>query len=392
MTFLQKLLISSKEREDWYRALSKTTGEGFPIMDVLERMNHEFKKTRHPLSPLCDTLIFRLRGGGPNSKHNRDGRRTLGTELHGLVPEDEAMLVQAGVLSGRVESGLLNAANFVSTQRELSASVLSSMMKPFGYLAALVILLIFFSVNLLPKFEAGRPRAAWPPEAQVLGLVADNIGWIAGGMVGFAIASVAFIVFVAPRWFGESRDWFDLRIFPFTIMSSLSGANFLTSMSGYISAGTPINDAVKNIASSATPYLRYQCDKFMNATQNGKRPEEALVQLSIIQPKFHWIISVYGLSGDSSAAYQSISVEMVKETQKFIRQLFDVLIGNVLLFFVGAMLFWIYISMFGIADSAAKRVSMGYEAHIAAIETDPDSFQTRWKEGVLCLEIQSNHA
>ena len=41
---------------------------------------------------------------------------------------------------------------------QLKNAVLKSLMKPLGYLAALIAVLVFFSIKLLPKYEANRPR------------------------------------------------------------------------------------------------------------------------------------------------------------------------------------------------------------------------------------------
>ena len=92
-------------------------------------------------------------------------------------------------------------------------------------------------------------------------------------------------------------------------------------------------------------------------TKEGIRAEEALTKLSIVQPRYHWIISVYGLSGDATAAYKTIAREMVESTQAFITNLFDRVISNALLLVVGAVLLWIYMSMFGIADAGVKKTS-----------------------------------
>ena len=159
LTRMQRWSISGKHREDWYRALGKTANDALPMFEVLSRMEAEFAKIRHPLAPLVKDLLWRLKGGGSASRANA-GRRTLGTELRGLVPDAEAMLIQAGVLSGNMSAGLFNAADLVATQGRLKGAVIGAMLKPVGYLGALVVLLIFFSVSLLPKFERGRAVGA----------------------------------------------------------------------------------------------------------------------------------------------------------------------------------------------------------------------------------------
>lgn len=365
LTRLQKLSITSKHRGDWYRALGKTADDSLPMFEVLTRMEAEFAKIAHPLAPLVKDLLWRLKGGGTASRAS-SGRRTLGTELRGLVPDAEAMMIQAGVLSGNMSAGLFNAAGLVNTQGKLKGAVVGALLKPGGYLAALIGLLIFFSVNLLPKFERGRPRTNWPSEAVVLGFVADHIALIAGGLVGILICAGVGLAWLAPNWIGSKREWCDRNIFPFTMIASLAGASLLTSLAGYIGAGTPINEAVTNIRDAASPYMKSQCERLLALMRDGVRAEDALARLSVVQPRYHWIIKVYGLSGDASAAYKTIATEMTNRTQDFIKVLFDRVVSNVLLVLVGMALMWIYLSMFGIADSGTKTAALASGLSIAA--------------------------
>ena len=365
LSFLQRSAISGKVRGDWYRALAKTTRDGLPLFEVLDRMQVEFAKVKHPLDPLLKILLFRLRGGGAKNG-DMDGRRTIGTELRSLVPVAEAMLIQAGVASGNMDMGLSNAADLVDAQGKLKGAVLAALTKPVGYLAALIGLLVFFSIKLLPQFELGRPRAQWPQEALLLGTVADNITWIAGGVVLFFVLVGVALSWLVPNWTGPRRDWVDRHIFPFTMIASLSGASLFTSLAGYISAGTPIDVAITNIRDSGSLYMRYQCQRVAAALRSGKRAEDALAELSIIQPRYHWIIKVYGLSGDASSAYKTIAREMTDRTQDFIAVLFDRVISNLLLLLVGATLIWIYLSMFGIANSGIKKAALNSGVLVAA--------------------------
>lgn len=352
LTQLQKLQISAKHRQEWYRTLAHITNDGLPIFDALERMAREFAKTGHPMTPLIQALLLRLRGAGQSVAGTQ--RRTIGSELMSMVPRGEAMLIQAGEQSGNMSAGFSNAAELLESKGALKSSVINAMVKPAGYLIGLTILLLYFSIKLLPSFEKTRPRAQWPESAQMLGAVADHAWLIASGLCGFLVLGGLAIAFIVPRWDGELRETFDRSVFPFNLIASLHGAALLTTLSGYISAGVPFAEAVQNIRLTASPYMKMQCGKLLNMMKSGKRPDEALTGLSIIHPKFRWIISVYGMSGNSAAAYETISKEITRSVQAFINMLFGTVINNALLITMGFMLFWIYSSMFGIAGAGQK--------------------------------------
>ena len=310
-------------------------------------MSKTFGKTGHPLAPVVRIVSLRLRG--VDSANGSTKRRTLGSELKGMVPDDEAMLIQAGDTSGRIEDGLRNAAKLIAAKGVLKASVLGALRKPFGYLLGLIGLLFFMALKILPQFEKSRPRSIWPEDAQMLGTVADHVFLIGGGIAAIVVALVLGLIFVAPAWTGSVREVFDRRVPPFTVMAAMSGASFLTSLAGYIGAGTAFNEAVKSMQGSATPYMREQCARVLFSMKNGRRAEEALCELAIVPQRFHWIIDVYAMSGDAETAYVTIAEQMVTRVQALVTRLFSYFLGNVLMVFVVYMLFWIYRSMSEIA-------------------------------------------
>ena len=62
LTLLERLSISAKDREDWYRVMEKTASDGLPQVEVLQRLEKDYTKTKHPLGPLIRLLLARLSG------------------------------------------------------------------------------------------------------------------------------------------------------------------------------------------------------------------------------------------------------------------------------------------------------------------------------------------
>ena len=353
LTLLERLSISAKDREDWYRVMEKTASDGLPQVEVLQRLEKDYTKTKHPLGPLIRLLLARL--SGVVSRPGAPDQRTVGTELNGLVPDGEATLIQAGVQSGNIAQGFQNAAEHVATQGKLKKAVIAALGKPVFYILGLLGLLAFFSIKVLPAFERGRPRDTWPSGAQLLGSIADHVWIISGGTVAAMVFATITIAYLTPNWTGTRREWADRHVFPFGLIAQIHGATFLSSLAGYISAGSPIADGVKNIAAIGSPYMASQCGRAIALLRDGRRFEECLVSLPIVHTRYHWLINVYGLSSDSAHAYKTISEEMTSRTLDFIKTLFDRVISNALLFAVGGVLMWIYLSMFAIADAGTKK-------------------------------------
>lgn len=362
LTLIERLRVTPRSRCDWYRALADTTRNGLPLFDVLARMEAEFAKHPHPLGPIVRELVFRLKGFGSDQRGG--GRRTLGTELRGLVPDTEAMLIQAGVMSGDMTAGLLNAAIVVENQGRLRSAA-AALIKPGGYLLALAGLLLYLGLKVFPGFSKGRPRSRWPADAQLLGWISDHIIYVVGSGTLLFVALVLLLAWIAPRWTGARREWADRHVFPFTTIASVNGASFLTSLAAYISSGVPINDAITNIRKSASPYMAWQCDR-MAALIKELRPEAALCELSIIQGRYQWIVKVYGLSGDATAAFKSIAEQMTQRTEMFIKTFFDHVLSTALQIFIGVVIAWIFSCLFSIVDSGTRKAALVPTASSAA--------------------------
>jgi type II secretory pathway component PulF len=168
------------------------------------------------------------------------------------------------------------------------------------------------------------------------------------------VAAVFFVLWIAPRWYNSTRLWLDQRIFPFTLLASLSGVRLLVSIASYVQAGIPIVDAIENIRQTSRRYMASHCNHILMRMRRGDRVENALVQLSIIPKRYHWIISVYGLSQEISHIYTQLAAEMMEMTKRYIESLFDGIVNNVMLAMIGGVIFWIYSSMFAIVNSGTS--------------------------------------
>jgi len=348
LSFWQQFQINDDHRRKLYGALAKVAGDGKSWYGALEVMGAEFAKAKHPLAPLSKIVLMRMRGAGVS----RPGqvRRTLGSELAGMVPADEAMLIQAGENSGLMAAGLTNAADLVVSKGRLKSAVINALKNPVGYFAALMGVLIYISVTLLPQFEKSKPRAYWTDDGQILGTVSDNVTLIVGGCVALVIAAGAALQWVVPRWTGQLRAKADRYVFPFPLIAEINGAAFLKTLAGYIAAGTPFAEAVKNVSVSATPYMQEQCGKILDMMRAGMRPEAALCQLPIVPQKYHWIIKVYAMSEDAAQVYQDIADELTKSVEEFVNTLSGH-IATGMKFALGLIIVFIYGALNDIASS-----------------------------------------
>lgn len=340
--------VSGKVREDFYRAMAKTADDGLPQMEVLERLRKNFAKTNHPMSWVIQEVLGRIRGKRGGS---RAELKTVGTELAGIVPDSEALLIQAGESAGRLAEGYRNAADYIQDKRRIKAAITGAMAKPITYFSAFLGLLLFFSIRLLPAFEKARPRHQWPPDAAALGWVADNVYIIVSVLAGGLLVFIGVVAYLSVNWVGEGRDSADRRLPPFPLLAQIHASNLMSALAGFIASGIPFTEAVDRVRRSSGGYMRWQCSRLIGFMRAGKRPEEVLIMLPMIHPKYHWIIDIYGMGSDASVTYKNIAREMMDETLKQINIVFGGIISNFFLALLGGGIIWVYFSMMGIAST-----------------------------------------
>lgn len=348
LTIIQRLAINNEHRRLLYNALGKVALDGNSWHTALETMSAEFARTKHPLAPMTKAVLLGMRGVGP--ARPGQSRRTLGGELADMVPADEAMVIQAGETAGKMGEGLKNAASLVQSKARLTTAVRAALSNPAGYFCLLVLVLVYMSVDILPKFAAARPRVSWPENGQMLGQISDNVGLIVGAAVFLVAGGAAALQWVVPRWTGELRRKADAHIFPFTLIAEINGASFLKALAGYIASGTAFAEAVKNVALTSTPYMREQCGVVMELMRRGRRPEDALCQLTIIPSKYHWIIKVYAMSEDAAKVYEDIAEELTTSVEAFVGTLSGY-VGTAMKLAVGLIVIWIYGALYDIAGA-----------------------------------------
>lgn len=347
LSFFQRLRINDEHRESWYRTMATLIGEGNNVYAVIDEMSQEFARSRDPLLPIVVEIKARLRGGGSRSVQRSGSKRTFGTELIGLVPVNEAKLIDSGETAGDLAAGCARAADYVAAMGKLKGEVLTPLREPALLIAVLLCVLVFFSIQVLPAFAGISPRHKWPVYARIFGMLADNSFTITFGTVGAIVAGSIWLKWASANWTNSARYLADKSIWPMTLIARLNAASMLTSLAGFVAAGVPFSSAIQKLQDSTTPYMGQVYGDLHKHLRNGKTPYDALSCVHIIPVSQHWLIRLHGKSTNFSAALESISEKMIKETLQVTKSIFGV-VSLLLKLFVAGFVIWAIGSMFGV--------------------------------------------
>lgn len=339
-------------RMEFYLTLERLVRDGKPIMDCLVRMRAEFDRIKHPLAPLVTIVVNRMRGANDRGRQGNAGdrQRTLGSEIRGLVPQNESQLIEAGEASGDLPNGLARAAEHVRRSGEMGKAVKMAMLGPVLNLVMLCGLLIFFSVWILPTFETIAPRVKWPLFARNYARLSDVsiplavfvLSGLFGAMYAFARLNL--------NWKGSGRRFMDRNVWPFTTAAQVNSAAMLTSLAGFVAAGVPFATAVQMLKDASAPYMRWIYTRLLNDLREGMRPEEALIRCHIIHERNHWLIKLYGDSSDFAGALTQISAQLAEYTVVRTKVAFSI-VGFFVKLVIAGVIVWTFATMFGIVGS-----------------------------------------
>lgn len=350
LTFMQRMRVTDSLRIKWYRTLASLMSEGHNIFDVLEDMGREFNRVRNPLGIIVSEVKARMAGGGTREGRRAGSRRSFGSEVAGLVPDNEAKLIEAGETSGSLSNGFTRAAIHLESMGRLKSEVYGPLREPVFLLILLLGVLVFFSVEVLPAFNGIAPRYKWPVYARWFGAVADASVVIAVTVAGLLFAAGAWLRWAAARWTNDLRYAADRHIWPMTLISKVQAAAMLTSLAGFVAARVPFAYAVETMKEGSSPYMRQVYNDLHSLLRNGQSPADALTGVHIIPVSQHWLIRINGRSKDFAKAMESISNEMIEATLLSTRAVFGV-INLLLKVLVAGFVIWTLASMFGVVQT-----------------------------------------
>lgn len=181
--------------------------------------------------------------------------RTFSQAIKGFVPEDEAMLIDAGEASGRLAEAFLAALRSQSAKEEMRGAMAGAMAQPIFNFLGLIVSSVALGKMLWPDLMATFAEKYWP--AWCLPMIHFDL-WIANNwfVLSLVVLLLPLYYMTLPAWTGRSRQFFD-RIPPWSLYRDRNASSLLVIFAGLIRAGMTVDEAIKRISKTATPYMKW---------------------------------------------------------------------------------------------------------------------------------------
>jgi type II secretory pathway component PulF len=332
---------STNERRRLWLKLAKLISNGIPIIRALETLVSRREKNKQSTHPGCVAMKQWIR--------LLDNGYTFSGAIEGWCSNEERMIIYAGEQSGQLEESLQSVAKVLEARKAIKSAVIGGTAYPAFMILMALGGMAMFGYNIVPAFTDAVPgEVHWTGIAGALVSFSDFIQnymlFILVGLLGL----IGVFFYSLPRWtyrFGRVRIIAD-RYAPYSVYRVVTACSWLISFAAMIQSGVRIENALTQLSSSASPWLKHRIDQCMIGMRSGLNLGESFAETQMEFPDREIIddMCVYASQSGFDEAIRIIGEERLAEgisdIQGKMRIVFGmsiVLVGALLLFMIGGI-------------------------------------------------------
>lgn len=351
-TFLLKLQLAlefnTKARERLYRKLAQLLHNGVSLDRALEQIAYIESKRRHVGTA---AVLRRWRSAIQNGQN-------FGQVVAPFVPNSEALLLESGGNSGRLEESFVNAADAVAQSRRIKGAIIGAGSYPALLICVLIAALIAASFKIIPAFGEVLPIEQWTGAAAFVADLTAGIRDYGLNILLAIIFTIIAISFSLPRWCGKTRLIVE-GMPPWSIYRMWTGSSFLLALAALMSSGVKIDDAaLRRLSARASPYLKERIAAITKQLSSGLNLGEAMARAGHNFPEGELIddLRVYATLKGFENNLASITREWVSEVEGKVVASMKVL-NTVVLVLIAITMGLLISSIFGVTQQIQEMAS-----------------------------------
>jgi type II secretory pathway component PulF len=347
--FFAKSSFSGQKKVRIIRQIQRLISAGVPITTTLEMLWEMYsKKGKKPKEPMAQMI-------GEWQQKLKQGK-SLATSMHGWISVPEEMIIEAGEESDKLALALDDALQAEGATRGIRKAILGGMVYPCILLMALIGILWGFSAEIVPTFETILPASEWTGSAAKMYTISNFVvTWLPlmGMVLGGAITAMMLSL---PILTGPVRKYLDY-LPPWSIYKITQGASYMIAMRGFVSAGTTVPDALRNMLKIGNPYFKERVSAILAKINMGRNLGEAMMEAGYNFPddSISGEVSIYAELDDFDKSLDILAKEWINGSVEKAKSASKIM-NNVMLFAVAAAVAGIATTMFELQDQIANSV------------------------------------
>jgi type II secretory pathway component PulF len=354
-----KFRLGLDKRINIYERLQSYTEEEFPVYESLLKFQARYAKKKDFRAKVIGFWLEKMKHGFSFSQ-----------AIEGWVPEAELNLIAAGEEGKGIEKGLGEAVKFAKSAQKIKSTIITGATYPLILLTVVLGFVAMFSIKMAPTYLSILPLESWPDMGQNFYAVSSFLVKDWYYPLGVMAVAAFFIGKTMGTWTGSVREIFD-KFPPWSVYKVYQASAFLISLASMMQSGTPLNDALKKIKQSSSPWLAvYMEDMMKNLRRGGKNFGQHL-NVGLMDDETAGDVIDYSELGKFEEAIYSIGEKNLEQSVARIESRMGIL-KNLMIVLVGVTVGVIYytsIELNGtVAEAASSQTASGAKSSGASSE------------------------
>lgn len=195
--------------------------------------------------------------------------QSLDVALADWVPRQEAAIISAGVMDGRVADALRRAMTVVQGVDEMKTTVFSTLGYPLALIGTVVSIMVLVSEHFIPQLAKIVPRKTWEGGIWWLGALSDFVV-VNGVLLSLSTAVLtAWVIWSFGNLTGRVRRVLD-HLVPWSVYRDFQGVAFLLNVSALLRADVKTLESLDILARNASPWLLERLNATRRLVRQGQ--------------------------------------------------------------------------------------------------------------------------
>jgi|GEM_PF-2988417 len=344
MSFEKKWLqfqfkMSIKFRIELYKQIKGFLKQGISLGDVLSTLSKEFVRynKNDTRAKIMHYWLEDMSKGVPLSE----------TLLEWSSPSD-AMIIKSGEKTGKLDEAFENIIDITLSSKEIKSTIIKEIQYPLLLVFALFGMIIFFSMEVIPKLVEVKDPEQWPDMSKTLYhfsmFIVDYwyiliiVVIIAGTIAGISLSRVT----------GKFRKFLDY-IPPWSIYRIIQSSIFLISVASMMKSGVPLTDTLRGLSEFSNTYMKEHIYTMIKSLSRGDKVGDAM-NTGLLTKDMSINVSIYGQLSNIHESIEIIGRQAIKDNIEKVKSAAG-MFKTAALMSIGGYIGWMLFAIFTLINS-----------------------------------------